>query len=194
MKKTWMIHFTACVFLLIFSQQALPQDYPKHEFFGGFTYTGMGTRNWVGWKTSVVRNFNHYLGIAVDYTGIHASKSEFLLFEAYNTEARRYFILAGPRFADRTVGNWVLYAHFLFGAQGTSISYSYDQYGQQRTDVFERNSFAMAAGGGINYRIKGPIALRLAHVDFISCRFNEGWEKGVMLSFGLIVYQGTGSD
>ena len=194
MQKTILLSFATVVVLLYSSLPAFPQEYPKYEFSGGFSYVGIEERNWVGWKISGVRNFNHYFGIAVDIAGLDSSKTEDVLWVQYKTDNRRYLFLAGPQFTSRSGGNWIHYLRLLMGASMTSIQ---SKFVTRDGELFSSgsknmNAFAMTLGGGINYRLRGPFAIRLFQADFLNTYGDLGWERGAMISFGLIIQQGMG--
>jgi len=163
MRKTILISFAAFVVLLISSLSAFPQEFPKHEFFGGFSYAGMEERDWFGWKISGVRNFNRYFGIAIDISGLDSTKTEEIFWLKHKSDNRRYYFLAGPKFTRRDHGRWMLYFHFLMGASMTSSSYDVLTWDDQVLGSGSRkvNAFALTLGVGIDYRLKGPLAIRL---------------------------------
>ncbi len=196
MQKTILLSFAIVVVLLFSSLPAFPQEYPKYEFSGGFSYVGMEQRDWVGWKISGVRNFNHYFGITVDITGLDSSKIEDILWVQYKSDNRRYLFLAGPQFASRSEGNWIPYLRLLMGASMTSISSNLvTRDGEPISSGSKnRNAFAMTLGAGVNYKLRGPFALRLFQADLLHTYGDVGWARGAMISFGLIINQGRGGN
>ena len=110
---------------LIFLSNVYSQEYPKYEIHGGYSYTHMRDRDWFGWQVSATHNINHYFGVSFNFLVLDASKMEFVFFREFKTDARRYYFLAGPKLTDRSWKKWIPYAHFLFGASKTAISYQY---------------------------------------------------------------------
>jgi hypothetical protein len=182
------LFFPAAVFL-IFLSDAHSQDFPKYEIHGGYSYTHMGDRDWFGWQISATRNFNHYFGVAFNFLVLDASKTESVFFHDFETDARRYYFLAGPKFADRSWKKWIPYVHFLVGASKTAISYQYQLDDQTLiTGVSKKNSFAMMVGVGFNYKINRSFIVHMVQGNFIRNLVNDPWDKwedGGMISFGL---------
>jgi hypothetical protein len=189
MRKILKKFFPVIAVSFIFLPEAQSQDFPKYEFHGGYSYTAMGGRNWFGWQVSASRNFNHYVGISFNFFALDSSKTEFLFYQVFKTDKRRYYFLAGPKFADRSWKKWIPYAHFLIGASKTTTSYQYDLDEQTRiTGVDKDNTFAMMIGGGFNYRINGQLLIHMVQGNFIRNLVNnewDVWEDGGMVSFGL---------
>lgn len=181
--------FLPAALFLIFLSDVYPQDLPKHEIYGGYAYTRMRDRDWFGWQVSAARNFNSYFGVAFDFLVLDASKEEFVFLREFKTDARRYYFLAGPKFADRSWKKWIPYAHFLFGASKTAISYRYKMDEETWiTGVSREHSFAMMLGGGFNYRINRSFIVHVVQGNFIRNLVNDRWDRwedGGMISFGL---------
>ena len=189
MRKTWGKQFFLASVFLIFLSEAHAQDAPKYEFHGGYSYTRMDDRDWHGWQTSAGWNINSYFGITFNFLVLDASKTEFVFFREFNTSARRYYFLAGPKFTDRSWKRWIPYAHFLAGASKTAISYEYELDEQtQITGVSKRDSFAIMVGGGFNYRINRSFVANVVQGNFIRNLVNDPWDRwedGGMVSFGM---------
>ena len=119
---------------------------------------------------------------------LDSSKNEFIFYREYNTDARRYFFLAGVEFTDRQWKRLVPYSHILIGASVTSISYTYMASEQFELDgVYDKNSFTVMLGGGFRYKIRGPLEAQLFQADYIANRIDDKWDKwenGGIISFG----------
>jgi len=196
MKKITLLLFSVVVVLVICPLSVYPQEFPKYEFTGGFSYLGMEERSWFGWNVSGVRNLNNYFGIEFDITGLYSWRSEDIFYMQLNTDLSRYFFLAGPKFTNRSGGNWAPYLHLLAGAARASGSIKLVQHdGQLYSSRSEKMyEFAMALGAGIDYKLKGPLAIRLFQADLINTHGDLGWVKGGRVTFGLILRQGMGGD
>jgi len=187
-KVTKKLFLPAALFLILLSE-AYPQEFPRYEISGGYSYTGMRERDWFGWQVSATRNFNRYFGVTFNFLALDASKAEFVFLREFKTDARRYYFLAGPKFADRSWGKWIPYAHFLFGASKTAISYQYILDEETLIAGVSREcSFAMMFGGGFNYRINRSLIVHMVQGNFVRNLVNERWDRwedGGMISFGL---------
>jgi hypothetical protein len=191
MQKSVMIFFAEILFLAIAAPTTFAQDIHKYEFFGGFSYADL-TESSIGWNLSGVRNISRNLGITVDVsrTNLFDAEEVYLSSKLY-TNTRRYLFLAGLQAAGRDSGKWVPYLHFLAGLDHSSYAYDYRMEDRLLGSVTGRiNSFAMALGGGVDYRLLGPLAFRLIHVSFIGVHSAGSWAARGKLSCGLVLLQG----
>lgn len=191
MKNTAIIFFSAIIFLAICSRTPYAQDLSKYEFFGGLSYADIWDSR-MGWNFLGVRNINRTFGIAVDISGTNMFDRERIIFsEELNISTQRHLFLAGFQVAKRDPGKWVHYAQILAGLDHSS--YSYDlKLENALTNLGSEtiNSFATTFGGGVDYRVKGPFALRLIHANFIIVNSAGAWDVRGKVSCGLVFLQG----
>ncbi len=149
--------------LLLFAVPAAAQNYPKGEFFGGFSLLSLqngGSEQFYGFETSVTGNFNRSFGITGDFAG------QFKSILGANVQLYQYLI--GPRGAvrgDRVTG----FVHALFGgltfrASGGGMSVS-------------ETGFAMAFGGGLDVNAGKRVAIRVFQLDYLPNRLAGVWSK-----------------
>jgi hypothetical protein len=190
MGKAVKISLAVIVLLAVFSLTAYAQDYPKYEFFAGFAYERAQGSNGMGWNASLVKNFNHYLGIAVAGTS-----SDMTINQSYNgfkfkERDRQFSVLAGPQVKSReSDSKWEPFLHLLMGGGHTSASYSGAAYGSDGW-----NSFAITFGGGLDARLKGPVAVRVVQLEYMGLRSSGTWQKGLGISAGLVLNLGKATE
>ncbi len=153
--------------LLLFAAPAAAQDYPKGEFFGGFSVANSADgspEQFYGFETSVTGNFNRSFGITGDFAGQFKSTSIL----GVNVNGQVYQYLIGPRGAvrgDRVTG----FVHALFGgltvrASGGGASFS-------------ETGLAIALGGGLDVNAGKRVAIRVFQLDYLPNRLAGVWSK-----------------
>ena len=196
--SAWLL-LVASVLFLIVSSFASAQEYPKYELFGGYAYSRLDGRNWHGWHVSGTRNLHHILGIIVEAGQLDASNTQSgggLLFEE---KRKTYTFMAGPQVTSRDAGPLAPFLHLLLGAAHNKyqLSESVNNFstGYSASDT----EFAMALGGGIDFKLKGPLAVR-GQLDYVGFRIPPAtagslpfWNKGFRFSGGLSLRLGKES-
>ena len=82
--------------------------------------------------------------------------------------------LFGPRVTYRSHGSLTPFAHVLFGGQHFGVS-----------GGGTANSFAMALGGGADYRMTEHLALRLIEVDYLYTHFAGTRQNDARIEAGI---------
>jgi opacity protein-like surface antigen len=95
-------------------------------------------------------NVTNVLGLVGDVGGYANTRT--------NNRALTYMF--GPRFNLRHWQHWTPYVQFLFGG-----AYAWTDVAQKNAPT--RNSFAMAAGGGLDYQLTKHIALKPFQVEYL---------------------------
>ncbi len=121
--------------------------------------------------------------------------------------------LAGPRWSARPVGRWNPYAHFLLGgmkvtqekidpelraelvataaAQQRDAASDYARYAQ----TWEANGVALAAGTGVDLRLKPSLALKLANLEYrrawLPASNGREFNTGLAFTVGAVLRMGT---
>ena len=153
----------------------------SHNFAGSYSLNGGGGE--------LDYNFTKYLGIKGDFQGYGSNTQRFTapagsavcpLGCSANIQGNLFTYLFGPQIGIRT-GKIRPFGHVLLGGAHSNV------YGNlQKTTglVFSKapsgNSFALAAGGGIDIAINhtGTIAFRPAEIDYLYTRFNNSASSG----------------
>ncbi len=180
--------------LLMFSLRAAAQEFPKYQFYGGYSYARISGAGWNGWLVEGVRNFGPKVGIVADVSGPRSTYSDKYSEIPLEQTNKMYVFMAGPRLTARGPYKLTPHAHLLLG-----VAHNRYEYVQRPPSgvpyAFSSNSnrFTIALGGGIDYAWKGPLAIR-GQVDIIG--FHEligNWVKGVRVSGGLAIRWGISS-
>jgi hypothetical protein len=175
---------------------AMAQDAPKFEAAVDYSYARYGASHQFAGSYSLNGgggaldfNFTKYLGIKMDLQGYGSNTQRFTAVAgssvcplgcSANIQGNLFTYLFGPQIGIRT-GKIRPFGHVLLGGAHSNV------YGNlQKTTgvVFSKapsgNSFALAAGGGIDIAINhtGTIAFRPAEIDYLYTRFNNSASSG----------------
>jgi membrane-associated protease RseP (regulator of RpoE activity) len=148
---------------------AFAQDQPRAEVYGGYSYVNIDTNGVTdrqsanGWEAAVSVNFNKWAAVEGDVAGYYKNN---VLGTGIN--ASDYTFTAGPRINFRPV-----FVHALFGGDRLS--------GSQSGISVSQNSFAMALGGGAQFKVAPRWAVR-ASVDYLRTHHNGASFGGPDLS------------
>src|SRR5713101_3978893 len=145
--------------ILFAAVPAVAQDNPKGEVAGNYTYIrinpggGATSENCHGGGGSAAWNLNSYFGVVGEFSGCKVTGL------ASGVSAHAFSYLFGPRLTYRTQGKFEPFGEFLFGGAHDSASAG----GTTVTD----SAFAMALGGGVDYKATRSIVLRLGKLHYL---------------------------
>jgi opacity protein-like surface antigen len=175
--------------LFLFAGLASAQVPSGNVFFGysyentnwsGFNH-GLGRPNLQGWEASLEGKVLPWIGIVGDVAGHYGSQS---FVEptpegptAVNVTGHEQEYLIGPRLSV-PVGKWTPFGEIMIGF--AHIHTGGTLPGPSNT------SFATAVGGGIDYRVFRPIALR-AEGDYLRTSFFSTSQNNLRLSLGIVL-------
>lgn len=139
-----------------------------------------GNRTWLdGWNASLEVKLIRWVGVVADFSGHYRSGRQsftqptvFFLYDSHEHD-----LLFGPRISA-TFGRARPFAEGLFGVgllSGTTDSYPMSQ-----------DSFAFALGGGVDYRLIKPLAVRVQG-DYVRTNFFNTSQNDFRLSTGLVL-------
>ena len=181
-----------CTSILALAQSAKPDEYPKFEFFFGYSALGDFTNeigftnnliiegsyatNNNGFEASVTRNFTRYIGLKADFSA-HFNNSNGVgpvtfcnptcttSTQDLHLKTRVYNFLAGPEFKARNSTRFTPFGYVLGGGAHTSAEFSTP--GPPTFALLEKgqNGFALALGGGLDIRASKRISIRTS-VDY----------------------------
>jgi hypothetical protein len=181
MRRLWI------VLLIAVSSSSAWAQVPKGNVFFGYSYehndvVSNDSINTNGWNASLEGKLLPFLGMVVDIDG-HYGSGTFLsgctppVCSFTSADVAEHNVLLGPR-ASFQVGAFRPFAEVLIGAGHISRS-----NGISDSDT----SFANAVGGGLDYRIAGPLSLR-AQLDWVETRFYGNTQNGVRFSTGISIH------
>ncbi len=206
-----------CTTILALAQNAKPDEYPKFEFFFGYSALGDPTNeigftnnltiegsyatNNNGFEASVTRNFTNYLGVKGDFSAYFNNSvgTGFVTFcnptcttstQDLQLRTRVYDFLAGPEFKARNSTRFTPFGYVLGGAAHTSARFSTP--GPPTFALLEKgqNGFALALGGGLDLRATKRISIR-GSIDYNPVFIEDsasGRRNFVRLSLGLLFH------
>jgi hypothetical protein len=176
-------HFTLgrwiAVLLLVISEGATWAQIPtRGNAFFGYSYDRTSivaddTSNLNGWEATLEGKFLPWIGLVVDVDGHYGSHD----FSGTNADVVAHNVLFGPR-VSVTYHRYRPFAEFLAGVGHISRS-----NGISDSDT----SFADGVGGGLDYRIVGPLTIR-GQLDWINTRFYGEGQNGVRFSTGIALH------
>jgi outer membrane immunogenic protein len=164
----WKVVVCLSAFISLFGAAAHAQDIPKFDVFAGYSYvrenpstSGIDSFSMNGGSASLAYNANHWLSAVADFGGYHTNN---ILGTGIDGTLSTY--LFGPRISYRRDSRITPFGQVLFGVahigghNGLAFSGS-------------NNSFAMAIGGGVDFRVSERFSIRPLQVDYLLTRFNE---------------------
>ena len=159
-----------CLLALVslFGAAAQAQDVPKFDVFAGYSYvranpatSGIDSFSMNGGSASIAYNANHWFGAVADFAGYHTNN---ILGTGVDGTLSTY--LFGPRISYRHDSRITPFGQVLFGvahiAGDNGLAFS-----------TSNNSFAMAIGGGVDFKVSHRFSIRPVHVDYLMTHFNE---------------------
>jgi opacity protein-like surface antigen len=163
------------VLFVITASAAWAQIPTKGNIFGGYSYertpiVSNDSTNLNGWEATLEGKFLPWIGLVVDVDGHYGSRN----FSGTTADVTAHNVLFGPRVSVQ-VARFRPFAEFLVGVGHISRS-----NGLSDSDT----SFATAAGGGLDYRLFGPVTLR-GQFDWVNTRFYGNTQNGTRFSTGL---------
>jgi opacity protein-like surface antigen len=197
MKKSIIVIAGALAFALV----ATATDIPKFETFLGYTYvranqfnqnTGLGKEiggfDMNGGSAQFIYNFNKSFSGVAD-VGAVAKQNVGII----NADDTTTFYLFGPRWSYRNHSRFTPYAQILFGGATRAVSRKLDVVTGSNIPVFpvvtphdlfpgadteitaqvsaSQTAFAMAVGGGLDWKLSKRFSFRPVAVDYVLTRF-----------------------
>jgi hypothetical protein len=164
--------------LTILASAAWAQIPTKGNVFFGYSYdrtsvASNDTSNLNGWEATLEGKVLPWIGLVADVDAHSGSHN----FSGTSADVSAHNVLFGPRVSVQ-VRRFRPFAEFLAGAGHISRS-----NGISDSDT----SFVDAVGGGLDYRIFGPVTLR-GQLDWINTRFYGEGQNGVRFSTGVAVH------
>jgi opacity protein-like surface antigen len=175
--------------LFLFSALANAQIPTSGNIFVGYSFENASASaldnidrpNLQGWEGSLEGKLAPFFGIVTDFSGHYGTQSYVLPtpngLETVNVTGHEYEVLFGPRISV-PVGKITPFGEFLVGLAHISASGS----GAPSTS---NTSFATAVGGGLDYKIFRPVALRVEG-DYIRTNFFSTSQNNIRLSTGIV--------
>jgi len=175
-------------FISLRSGIAHAQETPRLDVFAGYSYvrdnpSTSGARGFSlnGGSASVTYHVKDWVSAVADFGGYHNGN---ILGSGVDGTLSTY--LFGPRISYRSYRHFTPFAEGLFGVAHAGARIAGGANGSQ-------NAFAMAIGGGVDYRINNRFSLRPLQVDYLLTRFSEGTpnnqtQNNLRASTGIVIH------
>jgi hypothetical protein len=178
MQRWRTVLFLTLFLMAILATTALAQIPTKGNAFFGYSYdrtpiAANDTTSLNGWDASLEGKFLPWIGLVLDVDGHYGNHN----FSSTTADLTAHNVLFGPRVSVQ-VRRFRPFGEFLVGVGHVSRT-----NGISDSDT----SFADAVGGGLDYRIVGPLAAR-AQLDWINTRFYGEGQNGVRFSTGIALH------
>ncbi len=169
---------------------------PKYEIAGMFSYVNFCPCSFQNWNSfgatgSFTYNANKYLGLNAEYGAYHFSRSVFVLngtdYTATSITGSFQTWLFGPRLNLRRFDHFVPFVEFMVGAA---------RGGPQVTGSTTQNTFALAAGGGVDVVLLKNLSWRFFQADYLMTNFTgplmnpQGRQNNFRIGSGLVLRWG----
>lgn len=176
--RNWMCGLTVFFALALAQPVFAQEDFPRFEIGAGYSYVraNVNTTNLVtgtdpsvglnfnGGSAEAVFNINHWLGVVGDFGGYATNSTPTVNGVAFPVDTNVISYMAGPRVSFRQFGKITPFVHGLFG--GARIADSFVTGGSQ-------NKFAMALGGGLDYKLTTHISIRPVQAEYFMTTFSD---------------------
>jgi hypothetical protein len=156
------------------------QTTPRAELFGGYSFLRADGNplptnfNLHGWQTSATIKATRWLGFTANFGGTYGTPD--VLGIGIKTKINTHTFLFGPTFSYRNKSRWTPFSHVLFGVARGSLS-----------DVgLSDHGFAMAAGGGVDFRLNKFMTTRIAQVDWVRTSLFSTNQNHARVTTGLV--------
>jgi len=177
---------------LLMSMPLLAQDNAKLEVFGGWQYQHLGGDMGyvlgnslpVGWNASVTGKINKHLGVTADFSGNYKSYTN----AGIAGHTHLYTFTGGPVYSLNSESKFNPFVHVLFGGAHVSAPYLYN-ISTNTAQYTSSNGFTTMFGGGVDYKAKKNIAVRLAQFDWVYYHFSgRSYAGNVRYSSGVVFH------
>lgn len=175
--------------LFLFTALANAQIPTSGNVFFGYSFENTGSTaldnitraNLQGWEGSLEGKLVPFLGIVTDFSGHYGTQNFTELTPdgpiTASLTGHEYEVLFGPR-VSVPVGKFTPFGEFMVGLAHISSSGS-------GAGFPSNTSFATAVGGGIDYKIFRPVALRVEG-DYLHTNFFSTGQNNLRLSTGIV--------
>jgi hypothetical protein len=173
---------------------ARPQEFPRWEAFGGFSYANVSlgpqvnlfgpvSKNYYGLHLGV--NFNPHRNFSLVLTdlGIQSRGSTIPpVIRKSNNDLVTSQALFGPQLTIRT-SKANGFAHALVGVTNARLVES-DSFGT--IDLVRKTNLARGFGGGVDLNVSPRLAVRLFQADYVPTRLHGKWQNDFRVSVGVV--------
>jgi hypothetical protein len=170
------------------------QDFPRWEFFSGFSYANVGlgpqanlfgpvSKNYYGLHLGADFNPYRHFSVVVTDLGIQSRGSTVRpLFPKTSNSVFTSQALFGPELKIRT-RKADGFAHALVGITNTRLV---ETGSLNSIDLVRRTNLALGFGGGMDVNLNPRVAIRVFQADYIPTRLGGIWQSDFRVSIGVV--------
>lgn len=172
-----------------------PSDYPKNEFFIGYSFESAdinsltinpGRAGLHGINLEYTRNLNRVVGLTADFSGHIKRESLTVGGVEFEHNPEQYNLMGGLQFKARNQSRVAPFAHALIGV-GFFRGFSAVRAPASNTYFFDdARAVSMAFGGGLDIRMSKRVAIRAIQADYNPTFFGAGRQNNFRFSFGVV--------
>lgn len=196
MRRLWLV-----LVLFSFAATLRAQEAPKAEVYGGYSFVNLGLLggdrpNANGWNASVAVNLNPWFGLVTDFGGLYGISSSVTRVVPCRTppcptqlvetlDGKVHTFLFGPRFTLRRE-KFSPFVHVLLGGARLNVATTVflPLLGPIRSS-FSNLDFALALGGGVDYKFRDRWAWRI-QTDYLQSGFLGRTQDNIRVSTGIV--------
>jgi hypothetical protein len=151
-------------------------EFPRYEYFGGFTYFRESQENYVGYDGTFFYNPCEHVGIGGEFSYLWHLSSP------VNTSSSLYPYLFGVQLTERKE-HYNIFGHAMFGGVYARNSVTVGNV----TTTVTSNAFGMKLGGGIDFKLSPHFALRPLEADYFLTHFGGATQNNFSYSAGIVI-------
>ena len=152
------------------------------------------TRNLYGVDASLFLNATSWLGVGGDFMANFGSHSVPVLFgNSADVDSQRYVYVFGPRFTVWQNPKFKVFAEALAGGVHANADFSLNRgpFVSAATASASADGFAMALGGGFDWRITNHLSWRVVQGDYLGTHLGNDWQNNFRASTGIVYSFGS---
>ena len=172
-----------------------PDEYPKNEFFAGYSYHSADINTLTidpertgqnGLNLAYTRNVSRNVGLTGDISAHFHRDSRPTNAGVFERKRDQYYILGGVQFKARHNARVEPFAHALIGVS-LFRGFTTDRTPSGNVFTFDdATSLAMAFGGGVDVRVNRRISIRAIQAEYTPTFFGSGRQNNFRLSVGVV--------
>lgn len=135
-----------------------------------------------GGDVSAFINLTRWLGLGGDFMANFGSRTERQFFDDIDLDSRRFTYMGGLRITPFQTCHFRFFAEALAGATHAELEATVRTFSR----TFTEDSFAGAAGGGIDWRFTRHIAWRVVQADYLPTHLGNDWQQNFRVSTGVV--------
>jgi hypothetical protein len=185
------------------AQSQQPQKYepaglnappPQPDLFEaslGFNYIYLGdahpaTRNMYGVETSLFVNATSWLAVGGDFMANFGSHSIPFFRSTIDVDSQRYVYVFGPRVTVWRSPQFRLFLEALGGGVHAGADVTVQSRFVSATRSASADAFAMALGGGFDWRFSNHLAWRIVQADYLPTNLDSQWQNNFRASTSIV--------